>query len=57
MDQLGEHTDREFAALRGEMGNLHQELRNTRHSSVFLQLTTVIGFLAVLVSFWLARST
>ncbi|HCC32683.1 MAG TPA: hypothetical protein DEQ28_02095 [Clostridiales bacterium] len=55
INRLEERTDRELTALRGEIGGLHQELRGTRHSSGVRQLTTVLGFLAVLVSFWIAR--
>jgi len=80
IDRLEERTDREFTALRGEIGGLHgqmgdlrgemgglrgemgglrgefhQELRSTRHSFVILELTAVLGFLAMLVSIWLMR--
>jgi len=59
IDRLEERTDREFTALRGEMGGLrgelHQGLRSTRHSFVILELTAVLGFLAMLVSIWLLR--
>jgi len=46
---------REFAAFRGEIGGLHQELRGTRHSFAVLQLATVLGFLAIFASIWLLR--
>ncbi|HSW10528.1 MAG TPA: hypothetical protein VLK32_06460 [Bacillota bacterium] len=59
MDRLEARMDREFASLRGEIGGLRgemqQDLRGARHSFAVLQLTTTLGLIAVLVSFWLAR--
>ncbi|MEW5933238.1 MAG: hypothetical protein AB1816_06615, partial [Bacillota bacterium] len=51
------HAD--IAALRGwagdEIASLRQEVRGTRASFTVLELTAVLGFVAVLVSIWLQK--
>lgn len=51
------HAD--MAALRGwagdEIASLRQEVRGTRASFTVLELTAVLGFVAVLVSIWLQK--
>ncbi len=46
---------REIGDLRQEMGDLRREVRETRRSFTVLELTTIIGFLAVLASILAVR--
>lgn len=46
---------RELGDLRHEVADLRREVRETRRSFTVLELTTIIGFLAVLASVLAAR--
>ena len=62
LDSLEKYVQREIGDLRREIGDLRQgigdlrrEVRETRRSFTVLELTTIIGFLAVMASILAAR--
>jgi len=62
LDSLEKYVQREIGDLRREIGDLRQEIgdlrrevRETRRSFTVLELTTIIGFLAVMASILAAR--
>ncbi|MBC7106371.1 MAG: hypothetical protein H5T97_10550 [Firmicutes bacterium] len=62
LDSLEKYVQREIGDLRRELGDLRhevadlrREVRETRRSFTVLELTTIIGFLAVLASILAVR--